>query len=61
MKNILDTLHEYTEQTPGTAILFDETTPKGYTYAQFDDMTGRVYGYLKKTSYLSICPAEYFL
>lgn len=47
MKNILDTLHEYTEQTPGTAILFDETTPKGYTYAQFDDMTGRVYGYLK--------------
>ena len=25
MKNILDTLKEYTERTPGTAILFDES------------------------------------
>ncbi len=48
MKNILDTLQEYTERSPGTAILFDETNSKGITYAQFDDMTGRVYAYLKK-------------
>lgn len=47
MKNILDTLKEYTERTPGTAILFDESNSKGLTYAQLDDMSGRVYGYLK--------------
>ena len=47
MNNILDTLQQYTEQTPGTAILFHDTHAKGLTYAQFDDMTARVYGYLK--------------
>ena len=27
--------------------MFDESNSKGLTYAQLDDMSGRVYGYLK--------------
>ena len=48
MRTIIDKLEDYTKDTPNTAILFDETHTKGITYAQFDEMTGRVYGYLKK-------------
>ena len=48
MKTIIDQLEVFTKENPNTAILFDEAHSKGITYAQFDDMTGRVYAYLKK-------------
>ena len=47
MINIIELLEEYTASNPNTAILFDKTHAKGVTYAQLDDMSGRVYAYLK--------------
>jgi len=47
MKYILDTLADYTARAPHSVILFDDAHTKGLTYAQFDEMTGRVYAYLK--------------
>ncbi|MBQ7500472.1 MAG: AMP-binding protein [Clostridia bacterium] len=48
MVNILELLEQYTAKTPNAAILFDEVHSKGVTYAQLDDMSGRVYAYLKQ-------------
>jgi len=48
MEHIMDTLERYVAETPDEAILFDESHGKGITYAQMDDMSGRVYAYLKK-------------
>ncbi|MBP5217204.1 MAG: AMP-binding protein, partial [Bacilli bacterium] len=48
MRTIIDQLAEFTAQTPNSAILYDEAHNKGITYAQLDDMSGRIYGYLKK-------------
>ena len=48
MKTIINKLQEYTEKSPHTPILFDEAHAKGLTYAQLDDMSGRVYAWLKK-------------
>ena len=45
---LLDRLEEYTKKDPNAAILFDEVHTKGITYAQLDDMSGRVYAWLKK-------------
>ncbi|MCR5490936.1 MAG: non-ribosomal peptide synthetase, partial [Bacilli bacterium] len=45
---ILEQLASFTAETPNNAILFDESHGKGITYAQLDDMSGRLYGYLKK-------------
>ncbi len=47
MEHIMDTLERYVAETPDDAILFDESHGKGITYAQMDDMSGRVYAYLK--------------
>lgn len=44
--SILNQLESYTKENPNTAILFDESQPKGITYAQLDDLSGRVYAYL---------------
>ena len=43
---IIELLEQYTKENPNTAILFDEAQPKGITYAQLDDYSGRVYAYL---------------
>lgn len=43
---ILQMLEEYTKQKPNAAILFDDAHAKGITYAQLDDLSGRVYAYL---------------
>ncbi len=43
METILERLQRYTEQNPGAPILFDDAHAKGVTYAQLDDMSGRVY------------------
>lgn len=43
---ILEQLAQFTSEEPNTAILFDEVRTKGVTYAQLDDLSGRVYAYL---------------
>ncbi len=48
MRTIIDTLVDFTKDTPNAAILFDEAHSKGINYTQLDDLTGRVYAYLKK-------------
>ena len=48
MKTIIDLLQQYTAENPGASVLFDEAHSKGITYAQLDDMSGRVYAYLKQ-------------
>ena len=47
METIIDRLCQYTERNPGAPILFDDAHVKGVTYAQLDDMSGRVYAWLK--------------
>ncbi len=47
MLNILELLEQYTAQSPHSAILYDDAHSKGLTYAKLDDMSGRVYAYLK--------------
>ena len=48
MENILETLQQYTAKDPNAAILFDDAHSQGITYARLDDMSGRVYAYLKE-------------
>ena len=43
---ILQMLEEYGKQNPNAAILFDDAHAKGITYAQLEDLSGRVYAYL---------------
>ena len=47
METIIQKLQRYTELTPDAAILFDESHTKGITYAQLDDLSGRIYAWLK--------------
>ena len=47
MDTIIKKLQHYTEITPDVPILFDDAHAKGITYAQLDDLSGRVYGWLK--------------
>ncbi|MEE0872001.1 MAG: AMP-binding protein [Ruminococcus sp.] len=44
--NILELLDRYSKEKPNAAILFDEAHTKGITYAQLDELSGRVYAYL---------------
>ena len=48
MTNILALLEQYTQKNPNASILYDDAHTKGVTYAQFDNMSGRVYAYLKE-------------
>ena len=48
MQYILDQLEQYTQNNPSHAFIYDEVYTKGLTYAQMDDMSGKVYAYLKK-------------
>ena len=45
---IIEQLAAFTAESPNNAILFDEAHNKGITYAQLDDLSGRVYAYLKQ-------------
>ena len=47
METILSLLERYTAEHAAMPILFDEAHSKGISYAQLDEMTGRVYAYLK--------------
>ena len=48
MEYIIEKLKQYTAQKPDEAILFDDANSKGITYAQLDEMSGKVYAYLKQ-------------
>jgi len=47
MIKIIELLDQYTKENPNTNILFDEAHSKGISYSKLDDMSGRVYAYLK--------------
>ena len=47
MSSIIETLKRYTAEKPDEAILFDDAHAKGITYARLDEMSGRLYAYLK--------------
>ncbi|WP_026510523.1 AMP-binding protein [Butyrivibrio sp. LC3010] len=47
MKTILDTLQEYTAKAADKQILFDEVSVKGITYRQLNEMSGKIYAWLK--------------
>ncbi|MBR0235611.1 MAG: AMP-binding protein [Clostridia bacterium] len=47
METIINKLQKYTAEDPNAAILYDEAHSNGITYAMLDDMSGRVYAYLK--------------
>ena len=44
---ILERLEQYTQEAPNEQILFDDTHAKGITYAQLDEMSGRIYAWLQ--------------
>ena len=48
MSNILETLQHYTQKDPDAVILRDEAHAKGISYARLEDMSGRVYSWLKE-------------
>ena len=48
MEYIIEKLKQYTAQKPDEAILFDEAHSRGITYAQLDEMSGKVYAFLKQ-------------
>ena len=47
MSFIIETLKRYTAEKPDEVILFDDAHAKGITYARLDEMSGRIYAYLK--------------
>ena len=48
MNHIIETLKRYIAEKPDEAILFDDAHGKGITYARLDEMSGRIYAYLKR-------------
>ena len=47
MAEIIKTLCDYAKSCGNTAILYDDAHSKGITYSQLDDMTAKIYGWLK--------------
>ena len=47
---IIEQLAAFTAESPNNAILFDEAHSKGITYAQLDDLSGRIYAFLKQNN-----------
>ena len=47
MAEIIKTLCSNAQSCGNTAVLYDEAHSKGITYSQLDDMTARIYGWLK--------------
>ena len=48
MEYIIEKLRQYAGKRPEEAILFDDAHGRGVTYAQMEDMSGRVYAALKQ-------------
>lgn len=44
----IEMLERYAQESPTAPILFDDQNPKGITYQGLDEMTGKVYAYLKE-------------
>lgn len=47
METIVNKLSEYTKRAPDATILYDDAHSGGISYKQLDDLSGRVYAYLK--------------
>ena len=47
METIIQKLQRYTKEDPNAVILYDEAHSNGISYAMLDDMSGRVYAWLK--------------
>ena len=47
METIIEKLQRYTKEDPNAVILYDEAHSNGISYAKLDDMSGRVYAWLK--------------
>ncbi len=45
---IIEILEKYTNDKPNATVLYDEAHTKGITYSKLNDMSERVYGYLKE-------------
>ena len=48
METIIDRLQEYTRMNPGAPILYDDVHTKGISYSQLDDLSARVYAWLRE-------------
>ena len=48
MKYIIEKLKMYTAEKPDETILFDDAHSKGISYAKLDEMSGRIYAWLKQ-------------
>ena len=48
MSYIIEKLKQYTADKPDEAILFDDAHSKGISYARLDEMSGRIYAYLRQ-------------
>lgn len=47
MKNLIEQLEFHAQSNPKATILFDEQMPKGISYEELDNLSGRVHGWLK--------------
>ena len=47
MRSFIEQMEYLAKASPKVAILFDEQMPKGITYAELDNLSGRVYAWLK--------------
>jgi acyl-coenzyme A synthetase/AMP-(fatty) acid ligase len=43
----IETLEGFAKKNPSTPIMFDDANTKGLTYEKIEELTGKVYGYLK--------------
>ncbi len=48
METIINKLAAYTREDPDAVILYDDAHSGGISYARLDDMSGRVYAWLKQ-------------
>ena len=48
MNKVLERLQDYALKGPDIPVLFDELHAKGLTYSQLDEISGKVYGWLKE-------------
>lgn len=47
MKNLIEQLEFLAQNNPKASVLFDEQMPKGISYEELDNLSGRVYAWLK--------------
>lgn len=48
MRTFIEQLEFSARETPKAAVLFDEQMPKGISYEELDNLSGRVYGWLRE-------------